>query len=142
MASINRTIIATSLIALFIVPGATAAQEPPELHIKDYKIFVQQLERPVMRKDAKGEKQRYEKVYVVELKGYFGEPRAIPIDIYIGDYRIPEYGGTKDGVYFKIYDSALLERLEGQPFALGIENRKVKILKLKFTPSAQRKWRK
>lgn len=139
MASINRTIIATSLIALFIVPGATAAQEPAELHIKDYKILVQQLERPVMRKDAKGEKQRYEKVYVVELKGYFGGPRAIPIDIYIGDYKIPEYGGTKDGVYFKIYDSALLEKLEGQPFALGIENRKVKILNLKFTPSAQRK---
>ena len=138
MNSIKRTIIATLLIALLMFPSATAAQKSRELHIKGYKIFVQQLERPVMRKDEKGEKKRYEKVYVVELKGYFGEPRAIPIDIYIGDYKIPEYGGTKDGIYFKMYDSALLESLEGQTFALGIDNKKIKTLKLKFIPSAQR----
>ncbi len=42
--------------------------------------------------------------------------RALGLELYIGDYRVPEYGGTRDGLYFRIYDERLLSRLEGKEF--------------------------
>ena len=137
MTSISRTCIVVIQIGLLMSAGVSA-QQPREPHIKSHQIFIQQLKQPLTRRDERGEERQYREIYVVELKGYFGEARAIPIEVYIGDYKIPEYGGTKDGIYFKIYDRALLDRLEGQAFALGIENQKMEILKLRFTPSAQR----
>jgi len=118
-------------------PGQRA-ERPRGIEIRSYEIALADLERPETRLDAKGVKRTFGQVYIVELKGDFGEPGAIPVDIYIGDHKIEEYGGTRDGIYFKVYDEALFDRLEGQPFAYGFEGQRVGALDLRFTTRGQR----
>ena len=44
------------------------------------------------------------------------------IDFYIGDYRIPEYGGRENRIYFRIHDPKLLESLDGQTISYQVAN--------------------
>jgi hypothetical protein len=114
------------------------AKEPQKITISSYEISIQKFDKPITRIDEKGNKARYEKAYIVELEGNIDVSGAIPIDIFIGDYRVPEYGGTKKGIYFKIYDEKLIKDLEDKPFGYGFENRKLKIFDLKFKPSTKK----
>ena len=54
-------------------------------------------------------------------------------DIYIGDYRVPEYGGYKNGVYFKIYDENLLRSLNDQEVSIAVAGKKKQSLGRKFS---------
>ena len=48
------------------------------------------------------------------------------IDFFIGDYRIPEYGGWEGGIYFKVYEEDLLRRLNNAEFLYRLpENKEV-----------------
>lgn len=126
----------------FMLPVSVFAQQGEgtfkNITISSYDISVQDFEKPFMKIDERGVKRNYRKAYVVNLKGYFGKSSAIPVDIFIADYKVPEYGGTKDGIYFRIYDEKLLEDLENKPFSYGFQNQKVQTFKLKFTPNALR----
>ena len=125
----------------FAAPMAAPGQQgerPRGIEIRSYEIALADLPRPETRADATGRKRTFDRVHIVELNGYFGEASAIPVDIYIGDYKVEEYGGSSDSIYFKVYDEALFERLEGQPFAYGFEGKKVATLNLWFTLSGQR----
>lgn len=113
-----------------------------EITITSYDISVQVYEKPFAKLDEKGQKKSYSKAYVVRLKGNFGEVRAIPVDIFIGDYKVPEYGGTEDGIYFKIYDEKLLQKLENKAFGYGYQNQKIKTFKLKLRPSKKKPFKK
>ena len=99
------------VLALMLLPMAGFAQKPKEdphkINITSYEILVQELKKPYIKIDGKGMKRSYTKVYIIKLKGYFGEVGAIPVDIFIGNYKVPEYGGTKDGIYFKVYEEKL-----------------------------------
>jgi hypothetical protein len=122
------------LLVLLALPAAAPAQERPrDIEIRSFEIALADLDRPETRTDADGVKRTFGQVYIVELKGDFGEPGAIPVDVYIGDHKIEEYGGTRDGIYFKVYDEALFDRLEGKRFAYGFEGQKVETLDLRFT---------
>jgi|SRR5215813_3772699 len=35
--------------------------------------------------------------------------------LYVGDFRIPKYWGSKDGIYFKVFDPQFLDDHQGQP---------------------------
>ena len=134
----NRKITVVLLLVLVALPIAASAQERRRgLEIRSYEIALADLERPETRV-TDGVRRTFEQVYIVELEGDFGAFGAIPVDVYIGDHRIEEYGGTRDGIYFKVYDEALLDRLEGQPFAYGFEGRKVETLDLRFTARDRR----
>lgn len=54
--------------------------------------------------------------YVVRIKGTLPTARALPVQLFIGDYPIREYGTTSDGIYFKLRDPQLLRQLHGKPF--------------------------
>lgn len=133
-------------LLLLMLTTTVAAQErvtyQEEIRITGYEIRVQEFKKPFERIDEKGAMRRYSKAYVVHVRGSFGEPRAIPVEVYIGDYKVPEYGGTKDGIYFKIYDEELLQRLNGKPFGFGFENQKVKTFEVRFEPSKNRPFKK
>lgn len=133
-------------LVLFMLPVPIFAQQGEgkfkNISISSYEISVHEFEKPFMKIDTKGTKRSYTKVYIINLKGNFGEPSAIPVDIFIGDYKVPEYGGTKDGIYFRIYDEKLLEDLENKQFSYGFQNQKVKTFKLRFTPNALRPFKK
>jgi hypothetical protein len=127
---------AVLLFCLLVLTAFSDEQKrsPDPIKITGYDIYEQKLRGPMTVMDVHGAKRTYTKVYVVELKGEFGEPSAIPLDIFIGDYKIPEYGGSKEGIYFKIYDKKLLEQLEKKPFGYGYQNQKIKTLGLMFKP--------
>jgi len=116
-------------------PGQKREEKPRDIRITGYEIFEQNFEKPLVRLDERGTPRSYSRAYVVHLKGYFGEPSAIPIDIFIGDYRVPEYGGTTEGIYFRIYDEKLLKKLAGSSFSYGFEGRKVETTSVRFSPA-------
>jgi hypothetical protein len=127
------------LAAVFSQPQQKGIEE---ISIASYDISVQEFDKPFTKIDEKGVKRSYKKAYVVRLRGNFGEIGAIPVDIFVGDYRIPEYGGTKDGIYFKIYDDELLEKLEGKPLGYGFQGQKVETLDIQFRPSTLKPFKK
>ena len=134
----NKKTTVVLLLVLLALPIAASAQERRRgVEIRSYEIALADLDHPETR-IADGVRRTFSQVYIVELKGDFGEIGAIPVDVYIGDHKIEEYGGTHDGIYFKVYDEALFDRLEGQPFAYGFEGEKVETLDLRFTARDRR----
>lgn len=77
-----------------------------------YSIHLVKLPVAYETKDAQGKSKRYTEAWLVkfELKNM---PRysAQRIDFSIGDYPISEYGGWEKGIYFRIYEKKLLEKL-------------------------------
>ncbi len=130
------------LIFQAVIFSQKIKQVPEKTTISSYEILIQTFDKPITRIDDKGEKIKYEKAYVIKLMGNIDVSGAIPVDIYIGDYKIPEYGGTKDGIYFKIYDEKLLKDLENKPFGYGFQKRKIKTFDLKFRPSSKKPFKK
>ena len=101
--------------------GSARAQAPDQtkrepIRLISYEISQLELKKTVRLLDTEGKEQRYERAYVVTLKGTFPLNQALGFELYIGDYRIPEYGSTHDGLYFRIYDEKLLSRLEDKEF--------------------------
>ncbi len=134
--------LATAL-ALVLLPAMPVRGEEPEepargIGVDSYAIVVEELAKPVIRVDDKGIEKSYDRVWVVTLEGDFGEARATPLDVFIGDYNIPEYGATEDGIYFKIYDEGRLDELEGQPFGFGLMGEKLETSDVLFTPGQLR----
>lgn len=86
------------------------------IRLISYEITQLELRKTIRRIDTEGKEQKYDRAYLVTVKGNFPLYQALGFELYIGDYRIPEYGGTRDGLYFRIYDERLLSRLEGKDF--------------------------
>ncbi len=96
-------------------------------------ITISEIDLPRVFTVAKnGEEKSYTKAHKVSLQGNFMVDRAIPVEIYIGDYKVPEYGGAADGIYFKIYDKELLKSLNNQFIAYGFDNQKWRISSLQL----------
>ena len=55
-------------------------------------------------------------VYLVKVKGVVPVNHALPVQLFVGDTPIREYGATKDGIYFKVYDPRVLKQMHGKPF--------------------------
>jgi hypothetical protein len=132
--------------AFFLLASSLCGQEheekPGEIRITRYEIFEQDFEKPLIRLDERGAPQSYNHAYIVHLKGDFGKHGAIPVDVFIGDYIVPEYGGTSEGIYFRIYEEKLLEKLAGLPFSYGFEGQKVKTTAVRFLPASLRPFKK
>jgi hypothetical protein len=101
--------------------GSSPAQASDEtkrepIRLISYEITQLELKKTVRLLDPEGKEQKYDRAYVVTLKGNFPLNQGLGFELYIGDYRIPEYGGTREGLYFRIYDEKLLSRLEGKDF--------------------------
>lgn len=125
-----------SLLSVISISDFSYAEEKGSVPIKidSYDIELHELETPIFRRSGRGEKQAFDKYYVVYLNGNFGEVRAQALEIFIGNYKISEYGGTPDGIYFKVYDETLLKRLEGKTFAFGYQGKKMPGLDKPFEP--------
>jgi|GEM_PF-3243065 len=113
------------VISLLFVLGTaldSRAQEPtatgsaPAVHLDSYQVVRQELKAPARVRDTEGREQSYHQVYLVTVKGTFPRDQGLGMELYIGDYRVPEYGGTADGLYFRLYDPKLLTALEGKEF--------------------------
>ena len=129
-----------SLLAGFTHARAqTSSQEGPSpVALYSYEIVQLELKKPVRLRDAEGKEQSYDRAYLVTLKGTFPRDQGIGMELYIGDYRVPEYGGTKDGMYFRIYDEKLLNSLEGKEFRYRIGRAEIRSLEKRFSTKEAR----
>jgi hypothetical protein len=113
-------------------PAPEVPQEPMELTgIELHKV---KLAAPHKIR-AKDQKERvFDQAWLVLLSFKNRLPaRNARTDIYIGDYRVPEYGGHRNGVYFKIYDENLLRSLNDQEVSIAVAGKKKQSLGRKFS---------
>ncbi len=138
--NITQTVSALWALLLVTASPLVLAQEAVRrpIEIRSVEISVAPLAQPRAFLDIEGVEHSADEVYIVELRGDFGEIRAIPVEIYIGNYKVEEYGGTENGIYFKVYDPSFFDRLDDQPFAYGFQGQRVKELELRFTPNELR----
>jgi hypothetical protein len=63
--------------------------------------------------------------YLVKVRfDIMPEPTSQGWALYVGDFRVPKYWATQDGIYFKVFDPQFLEEHEGEPLRFsqnGIE---------------------
>jgi len=100
---------------------------PPSVVLRSIEILHVELEEPVLARDADGEPRTFEDAYMVRLAlDASGVPTAPAFNLYVGERRVPEMGGWQSGVYFYVYDPALLERLAGGElfYQIGTEERR------------------
>lgn len=103
------------------IPTGNFAQQPQQdqnLQLKGYEVHFVRAKKPYQYRTEKNELKKAEAAYLVLL--HFEKRPPVTnerIDFYIGDYKVPEYGGTKTGIYFRIFDQALLNRLNNQPIS-------------------------
>jgi len=114
--------VVTALIAtaqtITDVSGDGTDQKP--LRLKEYSVHKVKLSFPYKMKSSNlenGEEKVYETAWLVKLELENMPTTYGPkIDFFVGEYKIPEYGGWKDGIYFRIYDEKVLEMINGQQF--------------------------
>lgn len=118
---------------------ANKAIEPTSDTIKliDYSIHFVNLPFPYTSMSPNGEKKTYTKAWLILFQFDKKPPeRALSTDFFIGNYYIPEYGDWKKGIYFRIYERALFEKLNGKEILIRgpfdqkpISTRKVFLIK-------------
>jgi len=104
------------LLALVAAPQTRGEAPQPSgerLELRGYEAYHVRLAQPFTRLEADGEKRTSTEAYVVRLKVSRPESWGEKVDYFVGDYRIPEYGGWEEGIYFKVYDRALFDSLRG-----------------------------
>jgi hypothetical protein len=115
-------------------PAQTQDQGKREpIRLISYEITQLELKKSVRLPDTEGKEQKYDRAYLVTLKGTFPLNQALGFELYIGDYRVPEYGGTHDGLYFRIYDEKLLSRLEDKEFRYRFGPGEIRSLDSRFS---------
>jgi hypothetical protein len=97
--------------------GSVATTRPPgegPFVLKGVEVVRTELARPHTVIGAGGEKRQYTHAHVVFLEIEGLRISGPALEVFIGDYKVPEYGGWGRGIYFKVYEPALLEKLAGQ----------------------------
>jgi hypothetical protein len=108
-------------------PVSPVRQERPadSIVFKGYSIHLAKLPFTYVTQNEKGAKLQYDEAYIVmfEVKDTM-KSVSQNIAYAIGGYILPEYGGWKNGIYFKIYDRALLERLNNKEIRYRLPHQK------------------
>jgi hypothetical protein len=126
----RRRLLLIALVALALLPALACRAEPPsraasavspvsqtpraeKLHLGKIEVSRLALDRAVRQPDAAGAPKDWTEAYLVRLEmerpSFWNEL----VRLYVGDWQVPEYGGWQRGIYFKVYDPALLTRLNG-----------------------------
>ena len=118
-------------------PSRAQTQPPtgatPSVHLESFQVVQQELKKPTRVRDSEGREQTYSRTYLVTLKGTFPRDQGLGMELYIGDYRVPEYGGTADGLYFRVYDPKMLSSLEGKEFRYRFAGSQLNGLGVRFS---------
>ena len=112
-------------------PEPEVRQEPMEL--REIELHKVKLAAPHKVRDKNQKERVFDQAWLVLLSFKNQLPvRNMRTEIYIGDYRVPEYGGYKNGIYFKIYDENLLRSLNDQEVSLAVAGKKKQSTGRKF----------
>ena len=103
------------------------------IDLKEYAVYHVQGKKPYKYRDNDNKLKESKTAYLVMFTFATGlKAMSIRIDFYIGDFRIPEYGGTEKGIYFRLYDAKLLESLDGQAISYQVANQDKVSFRKKF----------
>jgi hypothetical protein len=114
-------------------PQSQDRGKPEPIRMISYDVVQLDLKNTVRLLDSEGKEQKYDRAYVVTVKGTFPLNESLGFELYVGDYRVPEYGSTRDGLYFRIYDEKLLSRLEDKEFRYRFGPGEVRSLDTRFS---------
>ena len=133
--------ILTLSLAIFYNVGAQAQVDSNAivLELKEYAIDHVQGKKPFKYRDTDNKVKESKTAYLVTFI-FANELKAMNtmIDFYIGNYRIPEYGGRENRIYFRIHDPKLLDSLDGQTISYQVANQnKVSLLKKFVKPDTK-----
>lgn len=118
----------------------TTTEAEKRLELTAIELHKVKLEYPHKVRDKDGPEKAYAEAWLVLLSFRNLPPAAdMGMDLFIGDYRIPEYGGFKDGIYFRIYDEQLLQSLNGKEVSVSFAGEKMKSLNKKFSSDGYKK---
>lgn len=110
-------------------PSPASSPESNAVELTAVELHKVRLDSPHKLRDENGTERAYEQAWLVTLSFRNRPPvRDVGMDLFVGDYRVPEYGGLKDGIYFRIYEDRLLQSLDGQEISVGFEGKKLKSL--------------
>ena len=87
--------------------------KPLLLKLESVDIHKVVLARPFTKREA-NQTSEYKVAYLVMLAFEHPKSWGPKIDLFIGDYRVQEYGGWSQGIYIKFYKPELLMKLNGQ----------------------------
>ncbi len=115
-------------------PQTTVVQEKRDpLELTAIEIHKVRLDYPHKLREAEGKERVYEQAWLILFSfKNLGPPRDTAMNLFIGDYRIPEYAGFQEGIYFRIYEERLMESLDGQEVSVGSAGKKMKSLGKRF----------
>ena len=105
--------------------------------LQDFAVYRVQGKKPFKYRDENFNLKESKTAYLVTFT-FASEPKVMNthVNFYMGDYRIPEYGGLEKGIYFRFYDPRLLESLNGKDILYQVGNQKKISLGKKFvTPN-------
>ena len=112
----------------------TAPQVKTRLELKTIELHKVKLAYPHKLRDKEGKEKVYEQAWLVKFfLNNLGPPRDMGMDLFIGDYRIPEYGSFEEGIYFRIYEESLLASLEGKDVSVSFSEEKRESLQKTFS---------
>ena len=126
--------LATMCICLRAAEGQT---QPPKadykIELKEYAVHQVQGKKPYKFLDKDNKLKESKTAYLITFTfDQKQKPMNVATNFYIGDYRIPEYGGTENGIYFRLIDPALLGKLNNQMIWYQISNTDRLSLKKEF----------
>lgn len=107
------------------------------VRLDSYSIEKRALPAPIETADANGVARTISNVHVVRIKGVIPTNQAHPVQLFIGDTPIREYGATKDGIYFNVYDPKQLRQLHGKPFKFATHKQGLQQTGLVFNAPAE-----
>jgi hypothetical protein len=130
------------LVVFWVTMGLlSSAQTQPKasadagasIQLVSYQVVQLELRAPVRLRDPEGKEQSYHRAYLITLNGTFPRDQGLGFELFIGDYRIPEYGGTREGLYFRIYDPKIVSSLEGKEFGYRFGGKEVRSFGMRFS---------
>ncbi len=125
-------------IPMLLLGGLAApALFAANVRLDSYSVEKRQLPAAVAARDAGGAERAFDKVFLVKVKGVVPTNHALPVQLFVGDMPIREYGATKDGIYFKVYDPRVLKQMHGKPFRYAADAKAARETSLIFKAPAE-----
>lgn len=113
---------------------STADQHTLTLELKNVQVYQVQAKKPYTYQDKENKTKEVNSAYLVKLVfDKKPQPMNQRIDFYIGDYKVQEYGGTSDGIYFRLIEPGLIDKLNNQAISYQVGNEQKVSLKKNFT---------
>lgn len=132
-AACNRAATETSSSHTQTPSPATEVKHEP-LELTSIEIHKVRLSYPQKLREKDGKERVYEQAWLVLLTfRNLGPVTDTGMDLFIGDYRVPEYGDFKGGIYFRVYDESLLRSLDEKEISVGVGGKKTQSLGKKLS---------